>query len=267
MKPFPSGWPNSPFVCVALRVDQHPKPRCSVDRLFSHCPALLGTLTIRDVLLDGGCLGPRGIAAAILTVAPFHIRFAQETRMYTLLTLNASLALFFLARLLTDPRAATDRLGAQLMLWFGSWRAARRVEAARTRDATGEPDTLGYAKDVSEDAGWASRPIADRRLPLSSAATDLSWLGLIFFTVAAVLSHNTAVLFPLSTNLLVLGFILWRRRAGTQSKAVPTPYPAQLAPPSLRNWSTHRSALLLWRVPWPRRSSSGDRVIGVLDSK
>jgi hypothetical protein len=87
-------------------------------------------------------------------------------------------------------------------------------------------------------------------LPLSSAGTDLSWLGLIFFTVAAVLTHNTAVLFPLSTNLFVLGFILWRRRAGAQSKAAPTPYPAQLGPPSLRNWLTSQAAALLLWSPW-----------------
>ena len=67
-------------------------------------------------LLGRRLLGAPGglIAAAILTVAPFHVRFAQETRMYTLLALNAALALYFLARLLTDPRSASEPMGAQL---------------------------------------------------------------------------------------------------------------------------------------------------------
>jgi uncharacterized membrane protein len=34
------------------------------------------------------------LATLILTLSPFHVRFAQETRMYTLLTLNVSLALY-----------------------------------------------------------------------------------------------------------------------------------------------------------------------------
>ena len=158
-----------------LRIDQHPPlyyallhlwitafgDSAGAVRLLS---ALFGTATIPVMFLLGRRLlgAPGGlIAAAILTVAPFHVRFAQETRMYTLLALNAALALFFLARLLTDPRAAAEPLGAQLARWFSS----RRGDAAQ-------------------------------RLPLSAAATDLSWLGLIFFTVTTMLTHNTAILLP-----------------------------------------------------------------------
>ena len=48
------------------------------------------------------------IAAFILTVSPFHVQFAQETRMYALLTLEVAFVLFFLARLLTS-RVAQGR--------------------------------------------------------------------------------------------------------------------------------------------------------------
>lgn len=43
------------------------------------------------------------VATLILTVAPFHIRYAQEARMYALLTLTVAVTLYLLARLLTDP--------------------------------------------------------------------------------------------------------------------------------------------------------------------
>ncbi|MFH0880903.1 MAG: glycosyltransferase family 39 protein [Lentisphaerota bacterium] len=52
------------------------------------------------------------IATFILAVAPFHVRFAQETRMYALLTLGVATALYFLSR------ALTDRSGARWP-WFG----------------------------------------------------------------------------------------------------------------------------------------------------
>ncbi len=42
------------------------------------------------------------VATFILTVAPFHIRYAQEARMYALLTLAVAVALYLLARLLLD---------------------------------------------------------------------------------------------------------------------------------------------------------------------
>jgi len=60
--------------------------------------ALFGTLTIPVVYLlarrltDNESIGL--LTALILAVSPFHVRFAQEARMYTLLTFNASLALY-----------------------------------------------------------------------------------------------------------------------------------------------------------------------------
>ncbi len=43
------------------------------------------------------------VTTLILAVAPFHIRYAQEARMYALLTLTVAIALYLLARLLLEP--------------------------------------------------------------------------------------------------------------------------------------------------------------------
>ena len=53
-------------------------------------------------LLDGPTAG---ISILILAVSPFHVQFAQETRMYALLTLEVACVIFFLARLVTSPVA------------------------------------------------------------------------------------------------------------------------------------------------------------------
>ncbi len=213
-----------------LKIDQHPPlyytllhvwmaalgDSVGAVRLLS---ALFGVATIPVIFLLGRRLlgAPGGlIAAAILTVAPFHVRFAQETRMYTLLAFNAACALYFLARLLTDPRAGSEPLGAQIVRWFGARRAG-----------------------------------TERRLPLSTAATDLSWLGLIIFTVATMLTHNTAILFTLSMNLFVFGFIAWQQRIDAPVPATAA-YPAQLTPPSAHNWlAAQAGILLLWSIWLP----------------
>jgi len=43
------------------------------------------------------------LATLILALSPFHVRFAQESRMYALLALAAALALYCAIRLLTEP--------------------------------------------------------------------------------------------------------------------------------------------------------------------
>lgn len=51
------------------------------------------------------------IATVILATAPFHIRYAQETRMYALLTLTVAVALYLLARILCHrPDTESRRL-------------------------------------------------------------------------------------------------------------------------------------------------------------
>ena len=49
------------------------------------------------------------IAALILAVSPFQVRFAQEARMYALLTLAVAGALYFTARLLSEEPAQSRR--------------------------------------------------------------------------------------------------------------------------------------------------------------
>ena len=71
---------------------------------------LFGTATIPLMYLIGRRLsGPvMGlIAAVLLAFSPFNIFYAQEARMYTLLAFNAAVAIYALACLLTDPRAAS----------------------------------------------------------------------------------------------------------------------------------------------------------------
>ena len=149
-------------------------------------PAILGTLTIPVMFLLGRRLMGSTVgllAALILALSPFHVRFAQETRMYTALTLNASLALLALSYLLTDARSSTMPMGRQFGDFSGAWRSGHR---------------------------WS---------PINAIATDLAWIGYVFFTVATMLSHNTAVLFPLAINLFVLGYIVWGRGSGVRGQA------------------------------------------------
>lgn len=105
-----------------IDVDQHPPLYYSLLNLWIELfgtlegavrtlSALASVLTIPVFyaacrrLLDGPTAS---IAAFILTVSPFHVQFAQETRMYALLTLEVAFVLFFLARLLTS-RVAQGR--------------------------------------------------------------------------------------------------------------------------------------------------------------
>jgi mannosyltransferase len=106
------------------RIDQHPP----LYYLLLHCwmrlggdpatvralSALCSALTIPVLYFLGCRLADEKVgllAALILTVSPFHVRFAQEARMYALLTLNASLALYALLCLVTGSRSLVAWLG------------------------------------------------------------------------------------------------------------------------------------------------------------
>ncbi len=215
------GWQPVPeMLAWLLHVDQHPPlyyallhfwmglgDDAATVRAFS---AFTGTLTIPAIYLLGRRLAGRNVgllAALLLALAPFHVRFAQETRMYTLLTLNATLAVWALVRLLTDPRAATMPLGQQLADFFRAWRSARAAEIGARSEAG-----VGYQQDFRESSAWVSAPTRRRWLPIQAIETDLAWLAYIFFTAATLLSHNTAVFFPVAVNLFVFGFMLLRKR-------------------------------------------------------
>jgi uncharacterized membrane protein len=162
--------------------------------------ALAGALTIPVIYLIGRQLrGPQVglLAAFILTISPFNIRFAQETRMYTLLTLNAGLAILALAYLLTGPEAGQVRLGATLVGRF-----------KRGQNSLGEGVSPSTVEGLRPPPSYLRHVLRD----LSGLRTDLAWLGYIFFTTATLLTHNTAVFFPLAANLFVLALICWRRQ-------------------------------------------------------
>jgi uncharacterized membrane protein len=221
------GWrPLGEMLSWLVRIDQHPPlyyillhfwmalgEDAATVRALS---ALLGTLTIPVVYLLGRRLADEGekvglLVALILAVSPFHVRFAQETRMYTLLMFNASLALYSLVRLLTDPRSDGVRLGQQFVDFWRAWRAAR---------------------------GRGGR----RWLPLQAIETDLAWLGYIIFTTATLLSHNTAVFFPIATNIFVLGLILVKGSGFSLGGEPETRF--------LRNWLLAQAGVFLLWSPW-----------------
>ena len=230
------GWqPMGEMLSWLVRIDQHPPLYYLLLHFWMNVASddaatvralstLLGTLTILVVYLVGHRLADDKVgllAALILAVSPFHVRFAQEARMYTLLALNASLALYALARLLTDSRSAENPLGRQFADFWRTWRVTRR------------------------------------RPPLQAIETDLAWMGYVLFTAAMLWSHNTAVFFPVATNLIVLGLLLIRRRLHSPAPLplrppapLPPRSPAPLAPPSLRNWLLAQVGVFLLWCPW-----------------
>jgi hypothetical protein len=270
------GWqPVGEILGWLVRIDQHPP----LYYLLLHfwiamgdsaaavrgLSALCGTLTIPVMYLLGRRLSDDTaglLAALILAVSPFHVRFAQEARMYTVLTLNASLALYALARLLTDPRSARVPVGQQLIDFWQARRAARIAEREVLQEAP------GYERDFRETTDWVSTPTRRRWLPLRTIETDLAWLGYMVFTAAMLLSHNTAVFLPVATNLFVLGLYVVRvsrfRLAKAEavdgklasnvvrqtSSVVHRAPDGVLRPPCLRNWVIAQIGTFLLWSPW-----------------
>jgi hypothetical protein len=205
---------HPPLYYTLLHLWLWPGDQAAYVRAFS---ALLSTLTIPVfffVAIRLAGLRAGLIAAVISALAPFQVRFAQEARMYALLMLLVTVAILALVHLLTDPRAHTDPLGAQMQAYGRSLRVA----------------------------GWRGR------LPLRTIATDLAWLAYIVFTAGALLTHNTAIFFPLAVNLFVVGFCLHRPGQGAQQKAAPGA--RALHPPRLRNWLLAQGGVLLLWLPW-----------------
>jgi hypothetical protein len=64
------------------------------------------------------------------------------------------------------------------------------------------------------------------------------------FTTATVLSHNTAVFFPIAVNLFVFGLVFVRRRWPRSDNT------DLLQPPSLKNWLTAQLGTFLLWGPW-----------------
>lgn len=200
--------------------------------------ALIGTGTIPIIYLIGKRISGAvlGLAAAvILAFSPFHIYYAQETRMDTLLAFNAAVAMYALVRLLTDPRAARP-IGSQFREVFHAWRTPEPVEPEREDDLHGP-------KPARAQNNPRARGFRPRRLPIQSIETDLAWTAWIVFSAATLFSHNTGVLFLLAANLLVFGLMLFQRLKKTGGGLA-------FQSPSPGNWLKAQVGILMVWSPW-----------------
>ena len=185
-----------------------------------------------------------GLAAAVfLALSPLSIYFAQETRMYTLLTFNAAVAIYALVRLLTDARRRARRRKARRQGLSAGSCAPISMPGAPPRRSNRTPTRV----QLSGSAPPADR-IARLAFPPSSAAhpaiaTDLAWIAFIVFSAATLYSHNTAILFPLAVNVFVLGLMLFQRIRKPEAQ------PGFRAP-SPANWAKAQLAIFLLWLPW-----------------
>ncbi|MFT3895763.1 MAG: glycosyltransferase family 39 protein [Anaerolineales bacterium] len=231
-----------------IRIDQHPplyylllhywiahygaEPYYA--RLLS---AIFGTVTIPVVFMIGKRMSGAlvGLVAAVfMTFSPFNIYYAQETRMYTLLTFNAAVAIYALARLLTDPRSI-EPIGSQFRNYLHAWRTLGPIEPDKEKE-------FSYMVEAPR-TGWRAWVYRHRWSPIQTIETDLAWIAFIVFTTLTLLSHNTAVFLPIATNIFVLGLILYQRlsRPGSQTT---------LQAPSFWNWVKAQFGIFLLWSPW-----------------
>ncbi len=198
-------------------------------RIFS---MLFGTAAVPVIYLIGKRISGvvMGLAAAVfLAFSLFNIFFGQETRMYTLLTFNAAVAIYALVRLLTDPRAVRP-IGSQFLEYLRSKRSPAK-------------DEPGGQDEAPDRYFWSGADFHRRASPFQAVETDLAWVAWIVFSAATLYSHNTAVLFLLAANIFVLGLMLFTRNA----KSAP---PSGFQPPSFANWVKAQLGILLLWSPW-----------------
>ena len=175
------------------------------------------------------------VAAALLTVSPIHIYYAQETSMFALLTFNAAVAMYALVCLLQDPRS-TAPIGSQFQDYARAWRSSAPVEAGDKTDFT-------YARQNRIQTWWRAWISRHQWLPLESVKTDLAWIAFILFSVLTLLSHNSAVLFFAAANLFVFGLMLLQKE--NKSKEQPA-----FQAPSLANWLIVQALILAFSFQW-----------------
>jgi hypothetical protein len=243
-----------------VRIDQHP-PLYYL--LLHYWIALNGdtpyTVRLLSVLFGAGTIpiiyliGKRMsgvvlglVASVLLALSLFNIYFAQETRMYTLLTFNAAAAIYALVRLLTDPRSVRP-IGSQFREYLHAWRTGGPVE----------PDPregFSYEDKTRYQTGWRAWIFRHRWSPIHTIETDLTWVALIVFSAATMLSHNTAVLFPLAVNIYVLGRMLFHRNiplaVATGGRIRKSGSPSGFQAPSFGNWVKAQIAIFLLWSPW-----------------
>ncbi len=199
---------------------------------------LFNAVTIPIIYLIGKRMSGTvmGMAAAILLAfSPFNIRFAQDARMYTLLAFNAAVAIYALVRLLTESRSSRP-IGSQFREYLHTWRTDGRVEPDKEAE-------FSYKDKSRDQTGWRAWISRHRWSPIQTIETDLAWVAFIVFSAATMLSHNTAIFFPIATNIFVLGLMLYQRikKSG--------PLPAFQAP-SFWSWVKAQLGIFLLWSPW-----------------
>jgi uncharacterized membrane protein len=200
--------------------------------------ALIGVATAPILYLIGKRISGTivGLAAAVfMSFSLFNIYFAQETRMYTLLTFNAAVAIYALVRILTDPRAVNP-IGSQFRQYLRAWRND-------PPDESSDHENFSYEDEVRKQSGWRAWVLRHRWLPVQAIETDLAWVVYILFTAATLFSHNSAVFFWIAANIYVLGLILYQKKTPSNSS------PAFQAP-SLGNWIKAQIGVFVLWCPW-----------------
>jgi mannosyltransferase len=179
--------------------------------------ALWGVLALPVIYLIGERIGSRALgllAALILAISPLHISFAQNTRMYTLLTFNAAMAILCLLHLIEESGVRSQESGV------------------RSQEAGSGSSTLDHRSSIIDHRSSILYP---RRW----------WLGFVLFTTLTMLGHNTALFFPVAVGLFVagaLGLSALARRMRVPLRQVAPAWPLSLA-------LGLGAALLLW-LPW-----------------
>jgi mannosyltransferase len=208
-----------------VRLDQHPPLYYTLLHLWMALgdseavvrgfSALWSALTLPVVYLIGVRIGGRGLgllAALILALAPMHTQYAQDARMYAMLTFNASMALLCMVYLLEIDQNQERAPAGSTKTRFGA-------DGSRLTLRAGIPWIA-----LDSQARW--------------------WLGLIVFTTLTMLSHNTAILFAATLGVFIAGAFgmpaLLRR---LRSRAPAADF-------RLRNWTLALGAALLLWLPW-----------------
>jgi hypothetical protein len=223
------------------RIDQHPPLYYALLHLWLGLgdgpaavrllSALTSTLNIPVLYALGACLLGRKaglLAATVLALSPFHVYLAQEARMYALLSLAVTLSLWALAWLVSDGRPAARLISGSAVEMASADReahpprlavtgsGARRTLAGIYDDAPlrGVPEGRRGTPSEGSTAITVLGDTGARRLRLGKAEGGVAWAGYVVATAAALWTHNTAVLYWLAANAIVLG--LWViRRSGT----------------------------------------------------
>jgi mannosyltransferase len=199
---------------------------------------LFGASTIPVIYLIGKRMSGALVgltAAMLLAFSTFHIYYAQETRMYTLLTFNTAVAIYALVRLLTDPRAVLP-IGSQFREYRHTWRTSGPLEPAAEQG-------FSYRAAPHNQTGWRAWVSRHHWLPIQTVETDLAWVAFIVFSAATLFSHNTAVFFPLATNIFILGLMLFQRKKESDPSLA-------FHAPTVGNWVKAQLGIFLLWSPW-----------------